>query len=162
MVYLDGLRAFFCFRFDGLRASIITHRVKTGELSLPPYIHPLAKSQCMRQLMLKTFFFAGNWCWRLVRAVTQLEVEQSRNRWHVLLLRPFPTQEITSNFYNYHVIWTLLTETIPAMDSFFKINYYPIISLLSPIHLQSPLFLSWFSCRHNFLHEAGLRARLMI
>ena len=39
------------------------------------------------------------------------------------------------------------------MDSFFKINYYPIIYLLSLFSLQSPLLLSWFSHKHGFLHE---------
>ena len=39
------------------------------------------------------------------------------------------------------------------MDGFFKINCYPIIFLLSLFSLQSPLFLSWFSRRHGFLHE---------
>ena len=39
------------------------------------------------------------------------------------------------------------------MDNFFKINYYPIIYLLSLFSLQSPLLLSWFSRKHGFLHE---------
>ena len=51
-----------------------------------------------------------------------------------------PTQETTSSFYICHVILTLLIETISPMNSFFKINCYPTISILSPIFLQSSLF----------------------